>query len=203
MTIKIFVEGGGNSNFLRTQCRRGFSEFFCKAGLEGRMPSIVACGGRSNAYDDFCTAVDVATDSDFPVLLVDSETAVEGAEPWPHLKTHDGWDRPAEASSDQAHLMVQTMEAWFLADRDTLAGYFGREFRNTALPAREDVENITKDDLYKALKDATRACKNKGQYDKGAHSFDILGSVDPENVQSKSPHARRLVSTLKSKAEAL
>ena len=30
------------------------------------------------------------------------------------------------ATDEQAHLMVQCMEAWFLADRETLAAVFGR-----------------------------------------------------------------------------
>lgn len=53
--MKIYVEGGGDSKELKTRCRRGFSNFFEKAGLKGRMPRVVACGSlvlavRAQAY---------------------------------------------------------------------------------------------------------------------------------------------------------
>lgn len=56
MSVKVYVEGGGDSSALKRKCREGFREFFRKIGLQGRMPRIVACGPRNNAYDDFCTA---------------------------------------------------------------------------------------------------------------------------------------------------
>ena len=49
--ITIYVEGGGDSNSLRTKCRHGFSEFFKKLAIKVK---IVACGGRSDAYHRFC-----------------------------------------------------------------------------------------------------------------------------------------------------
>ena len=122
-------------------------------------------------------------------------------EPWPHLKLRDNWNKPNDAFADHAHLMVQTMEAWFLADKESLAAYFGREFNTNALPAHDDVESISKAELYQSLKDATRPCKKKGEYDKGAHSFGILALIDPGVVRSKSPHTERLISTLHRKAD--
>jgi len=74
--VKIYVEGGGDTRDLKTQCRQGFSEFFRKAGLEGHMPRIVAGGSRGRAFADFCTALKQAREGDFIVLLVDSEAAV-------------------------------------------------------------------------------------------------------------------------------
>ncbi len=53
MSIKLYVEGGGDSKTLKTAYRKGFRIFIEKAGLEGRMPSIVACGRRESAYEDF------------------------------------------------------------------------------------------------------------------------------------------------------
>lgn len=54
--VKIYVEGGGNLARLKRKCRQAFSSFFKRAGFKDRMPRIVACGSRNNAYDDFCTA---------------------------------------------------------------------------------------------------------------------------------------------------
>jgi len=74
VTVKIYVEGGGDHNkALQTECRRGFSEFFRKAGLKDRMPRVVACGGRRHAYDSFRTSHENAGQDDPPILFVDSE----------------------------------------------------------------------------------------------------------------------------------
>jgi hypothetical protein len=199
--IKIYAEGGGDVNALKTKCRQGFSEFFRKAGLEGRMPHIVASGSRQDAYDDFCMALKNAKDGEFIVLLVDSEAAVAAADgPWSHLKTRDNWDKPATATDDNVHLMVWCMEAWFIADRGILDTFFGQHFNVNALPAREEIETITKSDLFNGLKSATHHCTPKGEYSKGRHSFKILAQIDPAKVMAASPYAKRLVDTLLEKA---
>ena len=65
--VKLYVEGGGDSKVLQSECRRGFREFLEKAGLSGKMPSISACGGRRSAYEDYCTAI---KNGEAAVLLV-------------------------------------------------------------------------------------------------------------------------------------
>ena len=168
-------------------------------GLQGRMPRVVACGPRRNAYDDFRTAMAGANADDFIMLLVDSEREVaSGDGPWEHLEKHDNWTRPTSATDDSAHLMVQCMEAWFVADRKALEKYFGQGFNAGKLPKRNDVENIPKNDLYRAIENATRS-SGKGQYGKGRHSFDILKDLDPEKVTDASFYARRLADTLRDK----
>ena len=99
LKIKVYVEGGGDGSQLKTECRRAFSTFFEKAGLKGTMPRVVACGSRSNAYDDFCTALRTASADELPLLLVDSEAPVTVADPWKHLKEREGdqWDKPDTA----------------------------------------------------------------------------------------------------------
>ncbi len=201
MSIKIYVEGGGDTNALKTKCRQGFSEFFRKAGLEGRMPRVVASGSRQAAFNDFCTAMEKAANDEFIVLLVDSEDVVATDDKlWSHLKDRDNWDKPVNTTDENVHLMVQCMEAWFLADKDNLAAFFGQQFNANALPTREDVENIVKPDLYTRLKNATRLCEKKGRYGKGRHSFDILAQIDPAKVMEVSPYAKRLIDTLREKA---
>lgn len=131
VTITIYVEGGGNGNELKERCRKGFQKFFEKAGMRGRMPKVVACGARQNAYDRFCTAVTMTGDHRLPLLLVDSEVPVSDS-PWRHLQSRDAWSRPEGAQDEQAHLMVQVMESWFLADRPALVRHFGQGFRESA-----------------------------------------------------------------------
>ena len=95
--------------------------------------------------------------------------------------------------------MVQCMESWFLADMDALAAFFGDGFNRGALPPRPDVENVSKRDLERGLRRATRP-SSKGEYHKGRHSFEILATVDPERVVAASPHAKRLIHTLLDKS---
>ena len=209
MKIKVYVEGGGNVRELRSKCRKGFNSFFDKANLSGRMPQVIACGDRQNAYDKFEAALRSSGNQVFVALLVDSEGPVaEGAGPWRHLQTRDNWDRPDGATEDNAHLMVQCMEAWFLADKDCLAAFFGRGFNRNALPGRSDIEEIPKTDVLDGLKNATRQCQPKGAYGKGRHSFEILSGIDPAKVVAALPHAKRLalphakrlIDTLRAKA---
>ena len=195
--MRLYVEGGGDAKALRTACRRGFSEFLGKAGLKGHMPRIVACGGRRQAYDDFCTALKQGRHA---MLLVDSETAVSFRSPWAHLRERegDGWPIPRDATEDACHLMVQCMESWFLTDRDTLSVFFGQGFNAGALPySSRSVEHISKGEVFAGLAAATRECKTKASYRKGDHSFDLLARIDPAKVTAGSAWAARLMQALK------
>ena len=201
MSTRLYVEGGGDRKPSRTRCRQAFQAFLRKAELAGGLPRIFASGGRQQAYDDFRHALGASRADDSVVLLVDSEGPVAtGTGPWRHLKDRDGWDKPAGATNDHVHLMVQCMEAWFFADKDCLAAFFGPGFNRSALPRNPDIEQIAKTDVLDGLKSATRQCRSKGEYGKGRHSFEILAEVDPAKVVAASKHARRLIETLISKA---
>ena len=198
MNVKVYVEGGGDRRELRAKCRQGFSTFFRKAGLDGRMPTVVACGSRHQAYDKFCSAI-AHQPEDFNILLVDSEGPVQ-PEPWAHLAERDGWNRPFAARDESAHLMVQTMESWFLADRDCLVRYFGNGFNANALPPpQRAIEDVAKDDLERALRESPRQSR-KRRYTKGRDSFALLGQLDAARVLAASPHARLLVKTIATSA---
>jgi len=212
--VRLYVEGGGDAALLKSACREGFSKFLSKAGLSGRMPRVVACGSRADAYDSFCTAI---RNGESAMLLVDSEAPVVAAaqvgdaakqedrerwRPWLHLQQRqgDGWEIPDNCEDLQCHLMVQCMEAWLLADRETLKAFFGQGFKENALPvATNRIEGIGKQQLYDGLAKATRDCKTKSAYGKGEHSFKLLALVDPAKVMEASPWARRFVETLQSR----
>ena len=193
VSIKVYVEGGGDGKTLKTACRRGFQRFIEKAGLCGQMPRVVACGSRRNAYESFKTAH--AGQEKTVLLLVDAEGPVTAESPWQHLKTRDGWDRPDHATDDQCHLMVQIMESWFLADPQALKAFYGQGYRPDALPPDQDVERIAKQDVINGLVRATRDTA-KGRYDKGTHSFQILEKLNPKKVTNASPHAKRFIESL-------
>ena len=57
MSIKLYVEGGGNGELLDTLFRQGWKEFFEAAGLSGRLPRVIRGKGRVQAFDMFATAV--------------------------------------------------------------------------------------------------------------------------------------------------
>jgi hypothetical protein len=213
-TIKLFVEGGGDRKSLRTECRSGFCSFLEKAGMSGLMPRIVASGSRNAAYKDYFTAIMNGEDA---VLLIDSEAEIivpmfdESYDaddlytwkPWHHLtsrRNHKGefvdiWEKPSGASDLDCHLMVQSMETWFLADVDVLKRYYGRGFREKSLPDRSEIESVPKDTVMSCLCAASNDTR-KGYYDKGAHSFEILSRIDPHKVISRSPWTRRFITIL-------
>ena len=196
MSIKLYVEGGGDSNSsksLSPACREGFRTFIEKAGLGGMMPKIVACGGREKAYDKFKIAH--LNKDETSLLLVDAEESVQETGPWQHLKVREDWDPPIGATEDQCHLMVEVMESWFLADRDALKEFYGQRYRENALPQNPQIEQIAKQDVLDGLRDASLNTQ-KGRYNKGAHSFEILAKLDPGKVMNVSPHAKRLIETL-------
>lgn len=196
VSVKLFVEGGGARTSQRTACRKGFRIFIEKAELSGRMPGIVACGTRRDAYERFKFHIQNVKDST-AILLVDSEDPIRAKDPWQHLeeREHDSWERPSEASNDQCHFMVQVMESWFLADKNALGEFYGQGFRESALPANPQIEEISKKDVLDGLGQAARETA-KRRYDKGSHGFDILATLDPAKIQEASPHAKCFIETL-------
>lgn len=192
--FKIYVEGGSSDNHLKTRCRRAFRKFFEKSGLGGRMPRIIASGSRNEAFDDFKTALETCAPGETVLLLVDSESRVGSPDtvtPWDHLHRRDHWERPAGATDDQCHLMVQCMENWFLADPECLKAYWGNRFNKDHLPGNPRPEEVPKGDVFAALKRASRNT-SKGAYGKGKDSFSILEKLDPHKVYEVSPWAKRL-----------
>ena len=134
------------------------------------------------------------------MLLVDSEDPVTAASSWDHLATRGGdrWSKPDTGADDHCHLMVQCMENWFLADRETLRRFFGQGYKASALPpASQNIENISKDTVLRSLSEATKDCKTKARYEKGEHSFDVLARIDPAKVTAASPWAASFVTAVK------
>lgn len=139
------------------------------------------------------------------MLLVDSEEPLKAQHqpphspafrPWSHLSDQAGWSVPAQATDQDAHLMAQCMESWFLADWNTVAAFFGHGFKAQAKPA-STCESTSKAIVYAALQSATASCRTKLPYGKGAHSFKLLGLIDPNSVEQSSPWAKRFLDELR------
>jgi hypothetical protein len=150
----------------------------------------VACGSRERAYDRFKTDVAQGKPDSLCVLLVDSEGPVkQDLDAAAYLQRTDGWRFPA-LRNWRVFLMVQAMEAWFFADRKTLADYYGDGFRANALRGSErSIEAIAKDDLEPSLVSASRDTMTKGEYKKATHAFELLALIDPGRVEAASTHA--------------
>ena len=196
VTAKIYAEGGGEGQYLDTLFREAWTQFFSAAGLSGRMPRIVRGKGRLRTFDLFATAVRNPRPGELPLLLVDSEGAVAPTTSvWQHLKARDGWDRPGTTADDQAFLMVQLMETWFLADRTSLRRYFGSALREAHLKSWPALEDVPKADVLAALERASAGCKSS--YAKGKISFELLGRLNPGLVEAACPHAKQLLDRLR------
>lgn len=197
MSVRIYVEGGGDQGSTKSDCRKAFRLFFEKIIPRGSF-SIIASGGRRAAFDDFCAAL-TKHQGDYIVLLVDSEEAVT-AGVWEHLRTRvgDGWHRPVGIDDGQANLMVQCMESWLLADRETVIAYYGSGFLAGSLPGQPNVELIAKPVALEGLRHCSKFTK-KGEYHKTRHGFDLMERIDPAKVRVASAHARRLFDVLVTK----
>ncbi|MEH1902866.1 MAG: DUF4276 family protein [Nostoc sp.] len=160
MNIYIYIEGAGDEDntelLLRprpgfcsgirsgkettTGLRPGFIKFvhelYDTAG-ENIKIFIVMCGSRSDAYENFKTALESQQEA-FNILLIDAESPVDSTvTPWEHLRSRTE-DHPwildaVNFDNDQCHLMVQTMEAWFIADINTLKEFYGKGFRENGI----------------------------------------------------------------------
>lgn len=203
--VRLYIEGGGDKAS-RLRLKKAFRAFLRDLDEPAERHRIkltpLPFGDRQRTFDAFRFALEDHSDA-FVVLLVDSEAPVKAKGPWTHLKydSGDNWDNPG-CEDKNCHLMVQTMEAWLIADLPKLEAYFGRGFHAKSLPPTVNVEEIPKGGLEDALKKATRGTK-KGPYHKGRDSAAILSVIRAGDVQRKAPHCKRLFDTLAAEIESM
>lgn len=202
--IRIYVEGGGDSADSKAIFRRGISSFLRELRASAQQRNlrwdIIVCGGRDHTHENFLTALRTHPDA-FNVLLVDSEGPVTTT-PWEHLRLRENWTRPVGVSDDQCHLMVQSMEAWIVADLETLRAYYGQGFNANPIPRNAQIETEDRARIANALTTATRST-SKGRYHKIQHAPALLERVDVARVRSAAPHCDRLFTLLLNKIREL
>jgi hypothetical protein len=195
--IAIYVEGGGNHP--GPELRVGFDTLL-KAQKEAARARrlgwrMVLCGGRKATCDAFLDAVRtepevinvLLVDSEGPVAAETGDTRKDAAKRREHLETRDGWNLDA-ADAECIHLMVQCMEAWIVSDPEALAAFYGQYFTANALPARPNLEEEPKQDLYDKLDRATSDKRlTKGRYGKIRHASELLKRIDPAKVAIRCP----------------
>lgn len=196
MSVAIYMEGGGDGRDTKDALRRGmevFLEPIKQAARDKAMRwKLVCCGPRNEAYRRFRNALQ-EEDHGVVVLLVDAEGPLV-TDAGSHLHTRDGWD-VTSIDDNLIHLMVQTMEAWIVADGSALRAYYGQHFNAGALPKAADLENVGKRDLETALRRATRHTQ-KGDYHKIRHASDLLRRMNAETVRARCAHCQRLFDDL-------
>lgn len=193
--IRVYFEGD-------PKLRRGFDGFFRKLAIpDGVRVKPIGCGQRVRALKSFARALSDHPEA-FNVLLVDAEGAVDTKKPWDHLRSlqEEKLAKPRGASDAQAHLMVQVMESWFLADVQTLQSFYGQDFLTSRIPARSDVECVPKAQVLQALGEATEKTKKK-RYHKTVHAPELLATIDPDKVRRASTWCERLCTTIEKVAE--
>ena len=194
--IAIYMEGGGDSKENRAALRQGMDTFLQPLKEAARNKALlwklVCCGPRNEAFKHFIDAVDSSADV-VNVLLVDAEGPVNQS-PRRHLQDRDGWDL-SSIDEDTIHLMVQTMEAWIVADSEALKGYYGQDFKANKLPKAADLETVPKPTVKRSLDEATKDTQ-KGRYHKIGHASDLLRRIDAEKVKARCCHCRRVFKAL-------
>lgn len=195
--IRIFVEGGGDGPNGKAAIRNGMNGFLKKVKESAERKHnlkwrLIPCGGRDEAFKKFIHELE-RSPSDFVILLVDSEDPVYKS-PRLHLRERENWGLQG-VGEDNIHLMIQVMETWIVSDENTLAGFYGTNFRRKALPRANNLEKTQKRDIEKALADATRGTV-KGEYKKIKHASELLKRLDPEVVGGRCRSCKRLFRVL-------
>ena len=133
--VAIYMEGGGDGHGTKAALRQGMDVFLGELKDAVRAKSwrwkLVPCGGRQAAFEAFVRARSTG-EMTVVALLVDAEGPVTTA-PRVHLEGREGWHL-GDVSDEVVHLMIQSMEAWIVADRDALGAYYGQGFQANQLP---------------------------------------------------------------------
>ncbi len=207
-SIKLFVEGGGETNASgQAELRLAFDALISVQKSAARTKKMrwdtVFCGGRTEAAKQFARAVE-RREAHFVVLVVDAEDEVVSATPShptpaervKHLENRDGWtEQLKNATPEHVHLMTRCMEAWVFADGDKVAEFYGKNFKANALPNRPMLDEEPKSSLYAAIEKATKDT-TKGSYGKVKHASALLKMVRPSTIAERCVSFQQLTQWL-------
>jgi hypothetical protein len=186
-SVQVFVEGNSSLKLPLIQ-------FIGKAVPASRGSIAIRFGrNKDETIKDFLRTLQENPSANI-FLLVDSDAPDDG-KLVEKLKQKPMWRNhaPKRIQVERIHWMVQVMESWFLADGAALKAYYKKGFKPSGLPKRSNVEEISKSDVFKALK------RVAGQgYEKSAHAPKILELLSPETVRARAAHCGRFLIALAS-----
>ncbi|MBN3215455.1 DUF4276 family protein [Pectobacterium polaris] len=208
MNIAIYVEGGGSSAQQKAELRQGFDGLLKEIKSQAQAKRIgwklSCCGGRQLAYNAFIHAIrdnpDVINillvDSEDPAPILTRDATKDARLTVEHLRQRDNWDL-STADPERIHLMAQCMEAWIVSDPEALVGFYGQHFTPGVLPARSNLEEEPKENIYNKLARASSDRKiPKGAYGKITHASRLLPMLNTNKISSRCPRFSLLVEYL-------
>jgi Domain of unknown function (DUF4276) len=184
VNTQIFVEGGSNNS--DSAARRGFSDFFKRAGIE-KLPRVVICGSRGDAIRSYRNRKGLG------VLLVDSEDPVTASTKTQHLLDREDVDHKHkhQLAEEEIFFMIEAMESWLIADIESIASKHTKvdpkPAQNVRKRVQNQVEKISKRDSDEALKKSLPENLGKGR------RMELMGLLDPEIVMHMAPEANALI----------
>ncbi|HZU26899.1 MAG TPA: DUF4276 family protein [Bryobacteraceae bacterium] len=182
--IRVYFEG---HRILRTGFEQFFRELVNKAHKSGVDLSFIAGGpgpkGLAKGLRSHPQAWNILLKDSEQEMPTDRRSLCESLGIRPEHSTNVFW-------------MVQLMEAWFLADPDALASWYGTSFRSNAIGQTQDVEHVPKRDVYRRLEQARR---DTGREYAKSHAVHLLGRIRPERVRERAAHCREFFDAVERK----
>ncbi|HLJ09906.1 MAG TPA: DUF4276 family protein [Planctomycetaceae bacterium] len=194
--VRLYVEGGGDQKNTKQLLQNAIGAFLANGLAQfgtKRRPKVIVWGANLHTLALFSAAISKHSQS-VCVLLVDADGPVDCA-PAEQLRRKHDWRKPQAVSDEQVHLMVQTMEAWIVADREALRDFYGPNLNEKQLSGRDDVEEIPTHELLEGLKRATRSTR-KGEYHKIRHASILLQRINAGKAASRARHLKSLLEYL-------
>ncbi len=153
--------------------------------LAGRNPKIIPGGDRDSTIKRFLDEVRQPRFQELkPLLLID----LDGPEATAAIVLTD---KKLSAHGTRTFWMIQEMEAWFLAQPNTVDAFFKKPV-STKLPGTKPAEVSDPSDV---LTKATKAARAE-PYHKGSHPPDLLPRLDLPTLRRQFPDVERLLTVL-------
>lgn len=195
MVAEIAIHFEGSSG-LRPGFHKLFERHVRRARRQRFRFKLIAGGSRTETVKGFLWSC-AAWPTVLNVLLIDSEAPVAHAASMIRtLRNESFWDRDVDCGDDQIHLMVQAIEAWFVADQQAFIKYFGRDFNSNALPSPQNAESTSPNELMAAIRNGLRRTQRRRDYDKVSDGLKLLQLIDEDTVSQNCQHFRRLIAFL-------
>ena len=159
---------------------------------------FIAGGSREKAVKDFLRSCRQSP-SNLNVLLVDSEGPVQSRTSWIRaLRGQSFWDGGVACSDEQVNLMVQSMEAWFIADPQAIARHFSQGYNGNSLPSPQNAERTAPADMLAAISRGIPRDRRgrRRRYDKVTDGAHLLELIDVATIGRHCRHFKRLMDFL-------